>query len=450
MFESDRRRRTEMEEKMIKREDVIELAKQYYMQEHPDDKLIPGESYIAASGKRVGIDELGNLIDSSLDMWLTAGRYSNQFEKEFPKKLGLKYCALVNSGSSANLVAFTALTSHKLGEKRLKPGDEVITVAAGFPTTISPIIQNGLVPVFIDSKLGTYGYDEKAVEEAISDKTRCIFMAHTLGNPFNLDKVMELAKKYDLWVIEDNCDALGAKYNGQYTGTFGHISTCSFYPAHHITMGEGGAVLTNDPKLYNIIKSIRDWGRDCICPPGKDNICGHRFTQKHGDLPEGYDHKYVYSHLGYNLKVTDMQAAIGVAQISKLDMFITKRQENYKLLTNKLKEFEDYLILPVAEKNSEPSWFGYTITVKDNAPFTRDELTKYLEENKIGTRLLFAGNILRQPCFTEENYNYRVVGDLHNTDKIMTSTFWIGTWPGIDEECIRYIYETIKLFISHL
>lgn len=433
---------------MIKREDVIKLAKQYYLQEHPDDKLIPGKSYIAASGKKVGVDELANLIDSSLDMWLTAGRYSNQFEKEFPKKLGLKYCALVNSGSSANLVAFTALTSHKLGESRLKPGDEVITVAAGFPTTISPIIQNGLIPVFIDSKLGTYGFDENAIEKAISEKTKCIFMAHTLGNPFNLDQVMALAKKYNLWVIEDNCDALGAKYNEKYTGTFGHICTCSFYPAHHITMGEGGAVLTNDAKLYGIIKSIRDWGRDCICPPGKDNICGHRFTQKHGHLPEGYDHKYVYSHLGYNLKVTDMQAAVGVAQLEKLDSFIVNRQVNYQLLTEKFKEFEEYFILPVAEENSEPSWFGYPITVKDNAPFTRDEITRYLESHKIGTRLLFAGNILRQPCFTEENYQYRVIGNLENTDKIMTSTFWIGTWPGIDEECIEYIYKTIDEFIK--
>ena len=432
----------------IKREDVIKLAKEYYNQEHQSTKLIPGVSYIAASGKMVNSDELGLLIASSLDMWLTAGRYSDQFEKEFPKHLGLKFCSLVNSGSSANLVAFTALTSHKLGDRKLNKGDEVITVAAGFPTTISPILQNGLVPVFIDTEIGTYDFNVNAIEEAISDKTKCIFMAHTLGNPFNLEKVMELAEKYNLWVIEDNCDALGAKYGGKYTGTFGHICTCSFYPAHHMTMGEGGAVLTNDPLLHNIMKSIRDWGRDCICPPGKDNICGHRFTQKHGTLPDGYDHKYVYSHLGYNLKVTDMQAAIGVSQLPKLDGFIERRKENHKKITAKLKEFEDYLVLPTATPNSDPSWFGYVITVKDNAPFTRNELTRYLEEHKIGTRLLFAGNILRQPCFTEENYEYRVVGSLDNTDKIMENTFWIGTWPGIDDGCIEYIYNTFKAFIN--
>lgn len=431
----------------IKREEVIELAKQYYEQEHENTKLIPGVSYIAPSGKRVDSDDLGYLVDSSLDMWLTAGRYSDIFEKEFSKFIGVKHCALVNSGSSANLVAFTALTSHKLKDKRLKEGDEVITVAAGFPTTISPIIQNGLVPVFIDCEIGTYDFDASIIEEAISEKTKCIFIAHTLGNPFNIDKVMELAEKYDLWVIEDNCDALGSKYNGQYTGTFGHISTFSFYPAHHITMGEGGAVLTNDNLLYTIIKSIRDWGRDCICPPGKDGICGKRFTQQHGDLPDGYDHKYVYSHLGYNLKVTDMQAAIGVSQLNKLEYFINKRKENYQLLTSKLSEFSNYLILPVATKNSDPSWFGYPITVKEDAPFTRNELSNYLEEHKIGTRLLFAGNILRQPCFTDDNHQYRVVGSLTNTDLIMNQTFWIGTWPGIDEECIEYIYNVFKTLI---
>lgn len=433
----------------IKREEVIELAKKYYEQEHVNTKLIPGVSYIAASGKQVDSGDLGNLVDASLDMWLTSGRYGDEFEKEFPKYLGVKYCTLVNSGSSANLVAFTALTSHKLGKRRLMPGDEVITVAAGFPTTISPIIQNGLVLVFIDCEIGTYDYDVNMIEKAISDKTKCIFMAHTLGNPFNISKVMELAEKYNLWVIEDNCDALGSKYDGKYTGSFGHISTCSFYPAHHMTMGEGGAVLTSDPKLHQIAKSIRDWGRDCICPPGQDNVCGRRFTQTHGDLPEGYDHKYVYSHLGYNLKVTDMQAAIGVSQLKKLEYFCNRRRENYTMLTEKLKEFSDYLVLPVPTPNSDPSWFGYTITVKDNAPFTRNELSRYLEEHKIGTRLLFAGNILRQPCFTEENYKYRVVGELKNTDTIMNSTLWIGTWPGIDQDCVDYIYNTFKEFISN-
>lgn len=422
-----------------KREEIINLSKEYYKEQMDSKKLIAGESYIPPSGKCVDADDLANIIDASLDMWLTSGRYGEQFEREFAKFLGLKYCALVNSGSSANLVAMTALTSHKLGERRLKPGDEVITVAAGFPTTVSPIIQNGLVPVFIDVNLGTYGFDENIIEKAISEKTKAIFMAHTLGNPFNLDKVMQIAKKYNLWVIEDNCDALGAKYNGQFTGSFGHISTYSFYPAHHITMGEGGAVLTNDATLYNIIRSIRDWGRDCICPPGHDNVCMHRFTQKHGDLPLGYDHKYVYSHLGYNLKVTDMQAALGVSQLKKLNKFIKKRQDNYKKLHDKLKVYDKFLILPKPEENSEPSWFGFPITVRENNKFTRNDITTYLEKNKVGTRLLFGGNLLKQPLFTENNYNYRVVGELINTDIIMNNTFWIGVWPGIDDNCIEYM-----------
>lgn len=435
-----------MEFRSTKRNEIIELSKEYFNEVNRSKKLIPGESYIPPSGKVVDSYDLANIIDASLDMWLTSGRYGDEFEREFPKFIGAKYCSIVNSGSSANLVAMTALTSHKLGDKRLKPGDEVITVAAGFPTTVSPIIQNGLVPVFIDVELGTYDFDATKIEEAISDKTRAIFMAHTLGNPFNIEKVMELAEKHDLWVIEDNCDALGAKYNGKYTGTFGHISCYSFYPAHHITMGEGGAVVTNDGKLHNIMRSIRDWGRDCICPPGKDGICNNRFTQKHGDLPEGYDHKYVYSHLGYNLKVSDMQAAIGLSQLKKLPLFIEKRQENYKLLFEGLKKFEEYLILPVATKNSEPSWFGFPITVKENDKFDRNELVRFLEENKIGTRLLFAGNLLRQPAFTENNYNYRVVGELTNTDMVMNGTFWIGVWPGIDDKCVEYIISKFEEF----
>lgn len=431
-----------------KREQIISLSKDYYKELIQGEKLIPGESYIPASGKCVDENDLANIIDASLDMWLTSGRYGEQFEREFAEFLGLKYCALVNSGSSANLVAMTALTSYKLGEKRLKPGDEVITVAAGFPTTVSPIIQNGLVPVFIDVELSTYGFDSNIIEEAISEKTKAIFMAHTLGNPFDLEKVMEIAKKYNLWVIEDNCDALGAKYNSKFTGNFGHISTYSFYPAHHITMGEGGAVLTNDTNLFNIIRSIRDWGRDCICPPGNDNICNHRFTQKHGDLPEGYDHKYVYSHLGYNLKVSDMQAAIGVSQLKKLPDFIKKRSENYKLLFEGLKKLEDYLVLPKATEKSEPSWFGFPITIKENNKFNRNNLVTYLEENKIGTRLLFAGNLLKQPVFTENNYNYRVIGELKNTDIIMNNTFWIGVWPGINEECIKYVIKKFEEFFE--
>lgn len=428
------------------REEIIKLSRKYFEGKQESSIIIPGVSYIPASGKVVDSNDLANIVDASLDMWLTAGRYADKFEKEFSKFIGLKYCALVNSGSSANLVAMTALTSHKLGNRKLREGDEVITVAAGFPTTVAPIIQNGLVPVFIDINLENYDFDEQAIEMAISEKTKAIFMAHTLGNPFNIDKVMEIAKKYSLWVIEDNCDSLGAKYDGKYTGTFGHISTYSFYPAHHITMGEGGAVATNDPLLFNIIKSIRDWGRDCICPPGKDNICKHRFTQKHGDLPQGYDHKYVYSHLGYNLKVSDMQAAIGLSQLNKLPEFIEKRKDNYKKIYNGLKDLEEYLILPKATEKSEPSWFGFTITLKENNKYDRNTLIEYLEKNKIGTRLLFAGNLIRQPAFTENYYRYRVVGELKNTDFVTNRTFWIGLWPGITDECIDYIVSKFKEF----
>lgn len=430
------------------RNNIVELSKKYYKNISKNNKIIPGESYIPPSGKCMDEEDMANLIDASLDMWLTSGRYGQKFESEFAEFLGVKHCALVNSGSSANLIALTALTSHKLGERRLKPGDEVITVAAGFPTTVAPIIQNRLIPVFIDVNLSTYGYDENIIEKAISDKTKAIFMAHTLGNPFNLKKVMELAEKYNLWVIEDNCDALGAKYEGKMTGNFGHISTYSFYPAHHITMGEGGAVATNDTRLFNIIRSFRDWGRDCICPPGKDNVCKHRFDQKHGELPEGYDHKYVYSHLGYNLKVSDMQAAVGVAQLKKAKSFIEKRNKNYKLLFEGLKKYEEFLILPVPEQNSEPSWFGFPITVKENSKFNRNDLVRYLEDNKVGTRLLFAGNLLKQPVFTENNYEYRVVGDLVNTDIVMNSTFWIGVWPGINEECINYMLGVFDKFFD--
>ncbi|MDI6603792.1 MAG: lipopolysaccharide biosynthesis protein RfbH [Thermoanaerobacteraceae bacterium] len=431
------------------REKVLLEVKSYYKNmKNKEEIFIPGETYIPPSGKVLDEDDLTNLIDASLDMWLTSGRYAKEFEKRFAEFLGANYCSLVNSGSSANLIAVSSLTSYKLGDRRLKPGDEVITVAAGFPTTIAPIIQNRLVPVFIDVELGTYDYDVEQIEKAISDRTKAIFMAHTLGNPFNLDKVMELAKRYNLWVIEDNCDALGAKYRGKFTGTYGHISTFSFYPAHHITMGEGGAVVTNDLELHKIILSYRDWGRDCWCPPGKDNTCGKRFSQQHGELPFGYDHKYVYSHLGYNLKVTDMQAAVGLSQLNKLPEFIKKRQENFKLLYDRLKDLEEYFILPKATENSEPSWFGFPITIKENAPFNRNELINYLEKNKIGTRLLFAGNILKQPLFVNNDIEYKVIDSLKNTDIIMERTFWIGVWPGIKEKIADYIIKTINNFVK--
>jgi len=405
---------------------------------------------IPASGKVLDEDDLFNLIDASLDMWLTAGRFAEEFEKEFPRFLGRKYCALVNSGSSANLIAISALTSYKLGDRRLKPGDEVITVASGFPTTITPIIQNNLTPVFVDVDLGTYNINIEQLEMAISEKTKAIFLAHTLGNPFDIDKVMEIARKYNLWLIEDNCDALGSKYRGRFTGTFGDISTVSFYPAHHMTMGEGGVVLTDNPELYKIILSFRDWGRDCWCPPGKDNTCGKRFSWKLGDLPYGYDHKYIYSHLGYNLKATDFQAAVGLSQLKKLPGFIEKRKENFNMLYEGFKKegLDKYFILPQWLEEVEPTWFGFILTIKDSAPFKRRELLEYLEQNGIGTRLLFAGNILRQPAFTNNNIKYRVVGDLKNTDKIMMDTFWIGVWPGIDREKIENIINKFLEFMK--
>ncbi len=433
---------------MIDRIEVLEKAKEFYKENNKEKVFEPGKTYIPASGKIIDEEDLSNLIDASLDMWLTSGRYGDEFEKNFSSFLGINYCSIVNSGSSANLIAMTALTSYKLGERRLKEGDEVITVAAGFPTTIAPIVQNKLIPVFVDVDLETYNINTDDLEKAISQNTRAIMIAHTLGNPFNLNEVMRIAEKYNLWVIEDNCDALGSKYEGKYTGTFGHISTYSFYPAHHITMGEGGAVATNNLELHNIIRSIRDWGRDCICPPGKDNFCGKRFTQQHGELPIGYDHKYVYSHLGYNLKVTDMQAAIGVSQLKKLPYFIERRKENYRKLYDELKKFEQYLILPRPTENSEPSWFGFPITLKENSDYDRNTLIKFLEQRKIGTRLLFAGNILRQPLWIENNISCRIIGDLKNTDTIMNSTFWIGVWPGIDDKRIKYITEIFKEFFN--
>lgn len=421
------------------------------------------KKYIPASGKLLDWEDLSAMIDASLDMWLTAGRFNDKFEKEFARYLGVKYALSTNSGSSANLLAISALTSHKLGERRLKKGDEVITVAAGFPTTVNPIIQNGLIPVFIDCEIGTYNIDSSKIEEAISENTKAIFIAHTLGNTFDLDKIKSICEKHNLWLIEDSCDALGAEYNSQKTGTVGHIGTYSFYPAHHITMGEGGAVVTNDQELYRIILSFRDWGRDCWCKPGKDDTCKKRFKMQLGNLPFGYDHKYTYSHIGYNLKITDWQAALGLSQLKKLPQFLQKRTKNAQLLTGKLSDLQDILILPTVHSNVQPSWFGYLISIKPTANFSKQQLVEYLEKNGIGTRQLFAGNILRQPLFVENDINLRIGNSsilnsknlteddyklLPNTDFIMNNTFWIGTFPAIEEQDIDKISDTIHKFVK--
>ena len=443
------------------RNKVKEVAKEYYKEVYGRKREF---NYIPPSGKLLGEEELMNMIDASLDMWLTAGRFNSEFEKKFAQYLGVKFALSTNSGSSANLLALSALTSHKLGERRLKKGDEVISVAAGFPTTINPILQQGLVPVFVDCEIGTYNIDADKIEEAISPKTKAIFLAHTLGNSYDLDKIMTLAKKYNLWVIEDSCDALGGEYKGKKIGTIGHIGTFSFYPAHHLTMGEGGAVVTNDPQLYKIIMSFRDWGRDCCCPPGKDGVCQKRFTQKLGNLPYGYDHKYTYSHIGFNLKITDWQAALGCSQIEKLDNFLQIRQRNAQLLTEKLSDLTNYLILPVINEGVKPSWFGYLISVKEDAPFTKQEMVEYLEAHGIGTRQLFAGNILRQPMITDdEQIEFRIgnskllsskdlseewYAKLPKTEFIMNNTFWVGTFPALGEEEISRIANTIHACVK--
>ncbi len=428
------------------KKEIFCIVREYFLLAHQQEQFIPGRSKVSYAGRVYDEKELISLVDSALDFWLTAGRFARQFEKEFAEFLGVKHCLLTNSGSSANLLAISALTSPTLGEKQLKPGDEVITVAAGFPTTVNPIIQNNLIPVFIDVNLGTYNIQCDKIEGAISDRTKVIFIAHTMGNPFNLDAVMEIVKKHDLWLIEDNCDALGSKYHGKYTGTFGHIATFSFYPPHHTTMGEGGALVTNDTNLKRLIESFRDWGRDCWCEPGCDNSCGKRFGWQLGELPYGYDHKYIYSHIGYNLKVTDMQAAIGVEQLKKLPSFIEVRKRNFRLLYDGLKKYHKYFILPEIEKGAEPSWFGFLLTVRENAGFSKIDIVKYLEEHKIATRMLFAGNITRHPSFT--GVNYRTYGDLMNTDYIMNDTFWVGVYPGMTEEIIRYILYCFEEFIS--
>ena len=431
---------------MSTRKEILDLTRKYYQEKFSGKPFDPDQDLVHYAGRVFDENELVNLIDASLDFFLTANRYAEQFENNFAEYLGLSNAILVNSGSSANLVALSSLTSKKLGERRLKPGDEVITVAAGFPTTVAPIVQNQLVPVFVDVNLGDYTAISQRLEEAISPKTRAIFMAHTLGNPFDLDTVQELVKKYDLWLIEDNCDALGSRYRGELTGTFGHLATSSFYPAHHITMGEGGCVVSNNDEIARIARSFRDWGRDCYCSGGESNTCGKRFSQQFGSLPRGYDHKYVYSEIGYNLKATDMQAAIGCAQLQKLDGFVARRKKNFKQIYEFLSPYEDRLILPKATEHSDPAWFAFVITVKPDAGFTRNQLTQFLEASHIETRNLFSGNLLRHPAF--EEINCRVVGDLSNTDTIMNDTFFIGVYPGIQTAQLEKMSATFKRFMN--
>jgi CDP-6-deoxy-D-xylo-4-hexulose-3-dehydrase len=428
------------------RSEIASLVSEYAKEQYKDKPFQPGETVIPPSGKLLGESELQNMVSASLDGWLTTGRFNAEFEKKLAAYLGIKYCLTVNSGSSANLVAFSTLTSPKLGERAIKKGDEVIGVAAGFPTTVNPIVQFGAVPVFVDVDIRTHNVNADLIEAAITPRTKAIMLAHALGNPFNLGTVVELCKKYNLWLIEDTCDALGAEFNGQKCGTFGDIGTLSFYPAHHMTMGEGGAVFMNNPELKVIAESFRDWGRDCYCAPGCDNTCGCRFEQKHGDLPLGYDHKYVYSHLGYNLKITDMQAACGLAQLEKLDYFIQRRRENYTYLRSRLERVSEFLELPEATPNSNPSWFGFPLTLKRDAGVTRVELTRFLDDNKIGSRLLFAGNLLKQPYF--KDVQYRVVGDLTNTDITMNQTFWLGVQPALTFEQLDFVVDKLEEFFG--
>lgn len=428
------------------RQEILSLCDDYFTQAFPPKGFIPGESPVPVSGKMIDADDLKSMMNSVLDGWFTTGRFAEEFEKKLARFVGVRCASLVNSGSSANLVALSALTSPKLGDSRLKPGDEVITVAAGFPTTVNPIIQNRLVPVFVDVTVPTYEIDVSRLEAARSDKTRAIMVAHTLGNAFDLDAIVAFAEKYDLWLIEDCCDALGTTYKGRNVGTFGDLATISFYPAHHITMGEGGAVLTDQPSLQVLVESFRDWGRDCWCHTGKDNTCGKRFDWQLGQLPCGYDHKYTYSHVGYNLKATDMQAALGVSQITKLPQFIQRRKENFAYLRKILDDLQDLLVLPEATAGADPSWFGFPIGVRSGAPINRTQLTRALEAQKIGTRLLFGGNLTRQPAYAE--CEFRVVGDLKNTDFVMNSVFWVGVYPGLTTEMLDFVAHTIFSFAN--
>jgi CDP-6-deoxy-D-xylo-4-hexulose-3-dehydrase len=426
------------------REEILALCERYAEVAHGASPFVPGVSAVPPSGKVLGAKEMRLLVDSCLDFWLTTGRFNAEFERQLARRTGVLQALTTNSGSSANLLATTALTSHLLGDEALRPGDEVITCATGFPTTVNPTLQNGLVPVFVDVELGTYNIDVRWLEEARSERTRAIMVAHTLGNPFDLGAITAFARKYSLLLVEDCCDALGATYDGKKVGTFGALGTLSFYPAHHITMGEGGAVLCNRMIFKRIVESIRDWGRDCYCDPGKDNTCKRRFDWKLGDLPYGYDHKYTYSHLGYNLKITDMQAAVGLAQLDSLDDFVAARRRNWRYLWDSLSDLQDVLMLPRATANSDPSWFGFCVTLRPEAPFDREELVRFLNEHKIGTRLLFGGNLIRQPYM--KGRNYRSIGSLENSDTVMNRTFWIGVYPGLTASHLDYVAETMHGF----
>ena len=428
------------------RRQILELIPAYHAAAFGRQAFVPGETPVAVSGRVFDADDVAHLIQAGLDFWLTTGRFAEQFERDFAQAIGVRHAVLCNSGSSANLLAMSALTSHTLAERQLRPGDEVITLAAGFPTTVNPILQNQLVPVFVDVRLGTYDADPADIEAAIGPRTRAVFLPHTLGNPFELDRVLEIAKRHQLWVVEDNCDAVGSTYRGQTTGTWGDLATVSFYPAHHITMGEGGCVLTNRPRLKTLVESFRDWGRDCWCAPGMADTCGKRFSCQLGELPCGFDHKYTYSHIGYNLKATDMQAAVGVAQLKKLPHFITARKRNWQRLRDRLKSMETFFILPEATPHSDPSWFGFVLTIRDGAPFNRFDLIQHLEARKIATRLLFGGNLLRQPAY--QSSPRRVVGRLEQTDIVMNRTFWVGVYPGLTDEMIDYMAESIESFVA--